>query len=269
MLADSKRVEEKDKTFTEDVTDGKYSNYLFTRLIAKGRRFTKVDFKYTTFDSCYLRNCVFDSCDFTGCRFVSTSLYGSSFAGCKFDYASFERTLIDSDLLDSSCPAAENLKARFARSLRMNFQQIGDPKGANRAIAVELQATEIHLRKAWGSNESYYRKKYRGWRRTKSFLEWVGFKVLDFIWGNGESILKLLRFVVVAILAMAIMDVIYFGDADSVRAYLDALVTAPAIFFGVVSPPGYSTLYLTLILAVRLTAFAFFISIIIKRFNRR
>jgi len=269
MLADSKRVEEKDKTFTEDVTDGRYSNYLFTRLIAKGRRFTKVDFKYTIFDACYLRNCVFDSCDFTGCRFTSTSLHGSSFTGCKFDYASFERTLIDSDLLDTGCPGPENLKARFARSLRMNFQQIGDPKGANKAIAVELQATEIHLRKAWSSNESYYRNKYRSWRRTRAFLEWIGFKVLDFVWGNGESILKLLRFVVAAVLAIAVIDVIYFGDPDSVRAYLNALALAPAVFFGVLSPPNYSTLYLTLILVVRLTTFAFFISIIIKRLNRR
>ena len=75
------------------------------------------------------------------------------FTGCKFDYSIFERTLIDADLLDTECPGQENLKMRFARTLRMNFQQVGDAKAANRAIKVELQATMAHLHKAWRSTE--------------------------------------------------------------------------------------------------------------------
>ena len=60
-------------------------------------------------------------------------------------------------------------------------------------MEVELQATEIHLHKAWRSNESYYRKKYSGPSRVGALIEWTSFKVLDFIWGNGESTWKLLR----------------------------------------------------------------------------
>ena len=81
MLSDSHRVTQIDKLFDGDVSDEQFSNQLFIRLTAKGKRFTNVDFKYSVFDSCYLRNCVFDSCDFIGCRFVGTNLHGSAFSG--------------------------------------------------------------------------------------------------------------------------------------------------------------------------------------------
>jgi len=70
MLPDSNRIHQTDKKFDADVSDDQFVNQLFIRLVAKGKRFTKVDFKYSIFDACYLRDCIFDSCDFTGCRFL-------------------------------------------------------------------------------------------------------------------------------------------------------------------------------------------------------
>lgn len=269
MLSDSNRVHEIDKKVDADVSNVQLINHLFVRLVAKGHRFINVDFKYSIFDACYLRNCTFDSCDFTGCRFVGTNLYGSSFAGCKFDYSSFEKTVIDNDILDTGCPGSENLKMRFARALRMNYQQLGDAVSANKAIGVELQATEVHLRKAWHSNESYYRKKYTGWKRAKSFLEWAEFKVLDFIWGNGESALKLTRAIIFILVMMSMIDAVAFKDPQRLGSYAQAFFEAPQVFLGTLSPTNYPNSYLTSILLVRLVTFGFFMSIIIKRFNRR
>ncbi len=269
MLSNSNRIHETDRKFDSDVQNAKFVNHLFLRLVAKGKRFMSVDFRYTIFDTCYLRNCNFDSCDFTGCRFVGTSLYGSSFAGCKFDYSSFERTVIDNDILDTGCPGHENLKMRFARALRMNYQQLGDATSANKAIGVELQATEVYLHKAWHSNESYYRKKYAGWKRVGAFTEWIEFKVLDLIWGNGESATKLLRVVLVVLLLMSLYDVIAFRDVQRLGSYAQAFVEAPQVLLGTLSPNHYSNLYLTVVLIVRLVALGFFMAIIIKRFNRR
>jgi uncharacterized protein YjbI with pentapeptide repeats len=110
MLSESGRIQQIDKMFEVDVQDGSFVNQLFVRLVAKEKRFTKVDFKKSIFDTCYLRNCKFDSCDFTGCRFVATNLHGSTFSGCKFDYSTFERTLVDADILSTECPGYENLK---------------------------------------------------------------------------------------------------------------------------------------------------------------
>jgi hypothetical protein len=268
-LRESNRTEAKDKNFSADVQQSKFSNYLFTRLIAKKRKFTDVDFRYTIFDTCYLRDCRFDSCDFTGCRFVGTNLSGSSFVGCKFDYVNFERTLIDNDILNAGCPGHENLKMRFARTLRTNYQQLGDAKSANKAIGVELQASEVYLHKAWQSNESYYRKKYAGWKRIIAFVEWLEFRILDFVWGNGESALKLVRAIVFMLAIIAAIEVFAFRDPLALNSYKDALFEAPQVFFGILTPTRYPGSYLTAIVVARLIAFGFFMSIIIKRFNRR
>lgn len=268
-LINSNREHIVDQKIGTDVSSVDYENKLFLRLVAKGRRFEKVNFRFTIFDTAYLRNCVFDSCDFTGCRFIGVNFYSAKFTGCKFDYATFERTIIASDILDNCCPGWDNLKLKFARTLRVNFQQLGDSKSANKAIKVELDATEIHLKKSWSSNESYYRKKYNGWKRVNKFLEWLNFKVLDFVWGNGENTYKLIRSVILLLIAMAIFDVLQFQDITKIASYRDAILKMPEVLLGVVSPTYYSSSYLAIIYFTRLVAMGFFMSIIIKRFNRR
>lgn len=265
----SNRQHHIDKKFESDLSNTDFSNSLFLRLVAKGKRFDNVDFKYTIFDTCYLRKCVFDSCNFTGCRFVGVNFYGASFSGCTFDYATFERTIIDSNILDIGCPGWDNLKLKFARTLRMNFQQLGDSKSANKAIRVELDATEAYLYKAWRSNESYYRKKYTRGKRVGKFFEWLSFEVLDFIWGNGESTFKLVRSIVLFLLFMSLIHVFLCCDPTKVSSYWNSFLSMPSVFLGASKPVGYPESYLAFIFLVRLVAFGFFMSIIIKRYNRR
>lgn len=269
MLTESKRKTETDKAFSQDQADQTYANHQFVRLVAISKTFKNVNFKNSTFDACYLRDSIFDSCDFTGCRFVGTNLHGSKFSGCTFDYAIFERTHVEPDLLDTECPSRENLKARFARTLRTNFQQLGYADAANKAMRVELQATEIHLRKEWSSNESYYRKKYRGLKRVESFLEWIKFKSLDFIWGNGENTYRLFRFVLIIWCLMAVYDVAQFRDPQRIGSYTEAFFTAPEVFLGASSPIAYPKWYLAGITLTRLVLIGFLLAIIVKRFNRR
>lgn len=221
------------------------------------------------FEVCYLRGCVFDSCDFTGCRFSGSNFHGSTFSGCKFDYAWFERTLIDDSILNTGCPGPENLKLKFARTLRMNYQQIGDAQSANKAIKIELEATQLHLYKAWRSAESYYRKNYTGWNRLKVFGQWLNFRTLDIVWGNGESPWKLLRTAGIVVGAVSIIHATFFDDWRLVDNYISAIRKAPQVFFGTVTPATYPTWYLTIIMVTRLIMFGFFMSIVIKRFNRR
>lgn len=219
-----------DQKVVEDMPRGELRNYLFVRLVAKGRKFQKVDFRYSFFDTCYLRDCEFQSCNFTGCRFIGSNLHGSKFSGCQFEYAWFERTVIDSSILDTECPGPDNLKLKFARTLRMNYQQIGEARSANKAIGVELEATQSHLYKAWHSKESYYRKKYRGVPRLKVFAEWFEFKVLDFVWGNGESPWKLLRTTGIIMASLSVADATFFNNWHLVESYISGLGKAPQLF---------------------------------------
>jgi hypothetical protein len=261
-----------DHYFRASISDepARYQNQVFVRLGAvKGTTFRKIHFNHSVFDGCYLTGCVFDGCDFTGCRFIGTNFHQSSFSGCKFWYATFERTQIDDDILISEAPAEENLRMRFARTLRMNFSQLGDAKAVNRAISLELQATEQYLRNSWSRDRnSYYRKKYPGLKQSWQFFRWAEFKVLDLVWGNGESIFKLVRSIALVVAAVAIYDVTALGNPRDISAYWDSIQQAPAIFLGVL-PKSYPPLALTLIAGSRYVGLALLTALLVKRFGRR
>lgn len=269
MLKDSGRITFIDQRFSSNVENVQYENHLFNRLVAHKIEFKKVSFKYCIFDSAYLRYCTFEDCDFTGSKFLDSNLAGSSFNECTFDYVTFERTYVDNDILESRLPERENLRFKFSRSLRMNYKELGDAQSANKAIGIELQATEEHFKNTWSSNKRYYREKYRGFSRIKAFLEWGEFKVLDLIWGNGESTLKLFRFSMIVMLIITLVDVIKSGKHNQVSEYVEVFFKSPQILLGTEKPFFSQSWYVTSILFIRLVLFGFFMSIIIKRFNRR
>lgn len=258
-----------DHRFDADENNSQYMHHLFVRLSAKNKTFTKVDFRYCVFDGCYLRGCRFIACDFTGCRFLSTNFHGSSFSDCQFAYATFEKTAIVDDILESQAPDLENQKVKFARALRVNYQQLGEARSVNKAIKIELEATRLHLRKAWGSKKDYYRRKYSGIKRITSFFQWLGFSVLHLLWGNGESAFRLICSLVVLFALMALYHAIHVGDPAQVASYWRGLCAAPSVFLGVRTSPQYSDGYVTSVAIARLLFFAALTSILIKRFTRR
>lgn len=278
QVAPSGRIPIIDQKFiSKHIISTNYQNRLFQRVVAKGILFERVNFSFSLFDTCYLRNCRFSECNFTGCRFLASNLHGSSFRECTFDYVVFERTIVDSEIFDSCSPRSENLKLRFARTLRTNFQTQGDVASINKAIHVELEATQEHLWKSWISPEEYYRNKYRGWIRVKMFFEWSSFKLLDAIWGNGESVMKLGISVCVLLGIMAFIDyespsrpwLAMSSGTHIVSQFLMSLRRVPAIFFGAKSPSNYNDLYLAAIVFIRLISVSFLMSIVIKRYSRR
>jgi hypothetical protein len=257
-----------DQQWVADAREVRLSDHVFVRSSAKKRTFTNVDFRYSIFDACYFRDCSFDSCDFTGCRFVGTNFHGSTFDGSKFDYASFERTQIDSSVLDVCCPPFENVKSQFARTLRVNYQGIGDVRSANKAILVELDATRTHLLDAWHGNDRYHRQKYKGWTRVKAFVDWLGFVTLDFLWGNGESPGKLARSVGLLLVGIALCDALGHGNSGLISTYWASLVAAPQLFLGTSTSP-FGGFVSAGIVFLRLIAFSLFVSILVRRLVRR
>ncbi len=253
-----------------DVKDEKFPYKVFVRLNAKKVKFTKVSFQHCIFEGCYFNRCVFDSCDFTGCRFIGSNLHLSAFSGCDFDYATFERSHLDDDILLSEAPKEENLRMRFARSLRTNYQQIGDAKAVNRAISVELEATSVYLYKSWRSQESYYKEKYPGLINSGvQFIKWIDFWILDFLWGNGESIVKLLRTIVFGLVVIGIYDTANNGNALNIGDYWSSFKNAPAIFLGIYNPQNFSVSALSTIAGARLVTVALLTALLVKRFSRR
>lgn len=264
---DKEKIE--DKIFDLDLKDESYHNKIFVRLGSKKKRFENVDFSHTFFEGCYFRDCVFDSCNFNGCKFINSNFAGSSFPGSKFDYATFEKSIIDNDILSNNCPSYDNLILKFARSLRMNYQSLGDSESVNMAIRIELSSTKDHLYASWYSKKTYYRNKYKGWSRIKMFLSWANFKMQEFIWGNGEQPFYLLRSILILGVFMSVFDVFKNGNPNHLSDYINSAIKSPSIFLGVSKPSYYSDLYLSIITLFRLISFGLFMSILLKRFNRR
>ena len=282
------RKESTDEMIVEVQKEFNYSNYYYKRLTivpktvdsaneGKPKKeklvFYDIKFQYCTFDSCYIRDCKFEKCDFTGCKFINSNLSGSSFIDCDFKYAQFEKTMVDNDILNTDFHQysdAENLKWKFARTLRLNYQQLGDTASVNKAIRVELNATKLHLKHIWSSQKSYYKNKYNKFNeRMIGFIKWLVFCILDFVWGNGESIWKLVRTTMLFLLSISIINTLNYGNPDSITSYVSHFINSIPLFFGVAKNSECNELYLSIITLVRLVLFGLFMSVLIKRFNRR
>jgi hypothetical protein len=268
-MKESGRVKIEDKIIDSDMDSINFNHVYFIRIGSKNQNFKKIAFCHSYFENCYFRNIVFDSCDFNGCKFINCNFQGSSFPGSTFEYATFEKTYIDSEILDNNSPSHNNLILKFARTLRVNYQGIGESEAVNKAIKIELNATKEHLYESWNSKKAYYRKKYKGIERFEMFLKWVSFKLLDIIWGNGESPIKLLRTSFIWLIAISFIDTIFFKNYNLLPDYFDSILSTPSIFMGINKPHSYPELYLSIITVSRFIGFALFTSIIIKRYSRR
>ncbi|WP_048507728.1 pentapeptide repeat-containing protein [Chryseobacterium angstadtii] len=285
-LVDSGRVEKKDmKFFTNEKTyiskkphyklsDLKYINHLFIRAVAKDIIFENVDFSKTIFESSYLKDCRFIRCNFEGAKFVSCNLQGSYFECCKFDYVIFEKTFVDDEIFECA-PKLDNLKYKFARSLKLNYASIGDYIKSSKAVTIELEATKSHLKDSWLSGEEWYKLKYGGpKRRIEQFWKWTKVSILDFIWGNGESLWRLIRFNLIIFALLTVYDIFEKNNTNAFAIFKVFTIEIPGNYFGLkLKNNNYFEYYddwLNLILVItRLVSFGLLMSIILKKYNRR
>lgn len=291
-LISSNRVEKKDLMFFSSIkrlvdnrqfyvlNGNKFANHLFTRAIAKNIIFENIDFSKTYFENSYLRDCRFIRCNFEGAKFTGCNLIGSYFDDCNFDYVNFERTFVDDEIFNCA-PKKDNLKYKFARSLKLNYASIGDYMKSSKAVSIELAATKSHLKDSWLSGDPYYRTKYGGLQRTvEQFWKWFKVSLLDFVWGNGESLWRLVRFNLIIFSLLTLYDIVEKSVTQiSILEIIEVfLIKVPSNYFGIIikqegGDQNYFEYYpnwLSLFLVVtRLICFGLLMSIIIKKYNRR
>ncbi|MEC4049120.1 pentapeptide repeat-containing protein [Flavobacterium sp. SUN046] len=288
-LNTSSRVEKKDKMFYSSKTDkieniqyfvldgNNFQNHLFVRAIARKMIFKNVDFSKTYFENCYLRDCRFIRCNFEGAKFTGSNLIGSYFKDCNFDYVTFEKTFVDDEIFQCA-PKRDNLRYKFARSLKLNYASIGDYIKASKAVTIELEATKSHLKDSWLSGEEWYKLKYGGIkRRFEQFRKWVAVSLLDFVWGNGESLWRLIRFNLIIFSILTLFHIFSKSVTDVYKILDIFIIKIPSNYFGIVVKGtdnnnyfDYYPAWLNLTLVItRLICFGLLMSIIIKKYNRR
>lgn len=253
-----------DKEFKGDMTQS-FEQMELVRVYAVKVTFTGVSFKQAALTNCYFRNCTFIRCDFTGTQIKDCYFKGSSFAQCPFRYTTWEKTQLDEDFLDKCLPSEENLARDLVRSLRVNFAQIGNQDAVNKAAAIEVKLTGLHLYNAAYSKQSYYRtfEKYNGWNRLWFILKHFRWKVLDWLWGNGESLSRVLFNGTFLIMLSAA----FLAKSSSTLNYPDALWLSFLNFWGIGQP--LSHLFAVILTVARFVFFGLFMAILVKRLSRR
>lgn len=226
--------------------------------------FVDVSFKQCDFSLCYFRNCRFIRCDFTGATLKDSNMRGSQFEECNFRYTTWEKTILDEHFLDTCLPSEENLARDLARSLRVNFAQIGNYEAVNKAASIEVILTGQHLYNAAYSRQSYYRAKYKGMSRLAHTIGHIRWKALDLLWGNGESIVRVASSGLAVILAVAL---VLMRD-HSQLLFPDALWTVFSNFWGIQSGHLPDS-YLVVLTIIRFVLLGLFMAILVKRLSRR
>jgi hypothetical protein len=250
--------------FTVNVSNEDYSRHDLTRIYAVRITFTKVTFKQSNFSDCYFRNCRFVDCDFTGAFIRTSNLQGSQFENCSFRYTTWEKSRLDDDFMDNCLPNEENLARDLVRSLRVNFTETGNYEAVNRAAAIEVRLTGQHLYKAAYSREAYYRSKYKGWDRAKHGLQHAGWKVLEWLWGNGESVIQI---GLSSLVAVTLVSLLYAWNAN--LGFGDAFLESLWHFWGKQYARALPSALALALAIVQFVALGLFMAILVKRLSRR
>lgn len=264
-LTDHSKPLIEDKEFSADLREHDLAQQVLRRVFAVKKTFIGVSFKQSEISDCYFRNCRFIRCDFTGASVRRSNFRGSQYEECKFQYSTWEHTQLDEEFLDNCLPSEENLARDLVRSLRVNFGHIGNYAAVNKAASIEVMLTGQHLFHAAYSKQSYYRSKYKGWVRVLHAARHARWKALDLLWGNGESIFRILLTGVATVILWAI----FLAWAYPQFTWPQSIVSVTYAFWGVTGSPPLPSHDLTLLTVVRFVLFGLFMAILVKRLARR
>lgn len=254
-----------DKEFASDVSKEDLTQKALRRVFAVSKTFVDVRFKQTEISQCYFRNCRFIRCDFTGANISRSNFRGSQYEECKFHYSTWEHTHLDEEFLDNCLPSEENLARDLVRTLRVNFTHIGNYPAVNKAASIEVALTGLHLFNAAYSKQSYYRSKYKGWNRFAHCARHLKWKALDLLWGNGESLFRVIICGILSIFAWSA----FLAWHHPHFSWPDSLSVVAQSFWGVSTTPPVPEGHLAALTALRFMLVGLFMAILIKRLARR
>ena len=264
-LREHKKPLIEDQEITDNVRKEDLSQRVLSHVYAVEKVFEKVSFKQSEVSNAYFRNCTFINCNFTGATISKSNLRGSTFDGCDFRYCIIEKTFLDESFLDRCLPSEENLARDLARTLRVNFSQTGNYEAVNKAASIEVSLTGQHLFNVAYSKQSHYRRKHKGWERVIYGLKHAKWKALDILWGNGESILK----IIVSAMALIVLSALVLSAAQPQLSFFNSLLAVGSAFWGVKTGIAMLDSYLVLLTIARFCFFGLFMAVLIKRLSRR
>lgn len=181
----------------------------------KGVTYRQCDFSYSTIDRGYFHKAKFERCKFIGTRFVATNFRSATFEGCDFSYADFDRCIVSVPQLLANLPSFANVRWELLHNLRANMRALGDIRHEPDLVWQEIE-TEIEHWRAVSRGEGGYYRKYTRTDRLLARLKHLRLLAERYIWGHGESLLRLFIATLAALMLLGLLNA--FGRIDDLGA---------------------------------------------------
>lgn len=184
-----------------------FKNLLLEDVQGKGVTYQDCDFSYSIVVRSYFHGAKFSRCKFIGTRFVSTVLRSATFEGCDFSYADFDRSVVPIPQVLANLPAYPNVRWELLHNLRANARSLGDTQHESDLIWREIDTEMEHWRSVCQVQAGYYQKYSRAERVLARLRRW---RLLAerYVWGHGESLLRLGVATLVALVALALLNAV-------------------------------------------------------------
>jgi|SRR5882724_4493935 len=174
----------------------------------------------------YFFHSKFIKCKFIGTRFVECNFRQATFDQCTFDYADFNRCIVPAPQILANLPAYANVRWEFLHNLKANGRAVGDVRFESKIVSKEIEAEIEHWQSIRRRPSGYYEKYNNHRDLLGAWYHSLRLVVERYVWGHGES---LIRLIIAAITALLIISIAHFiGRVSEFSS--PSLSTLPAIF---------------------------------------
>jgi hypothetical protein len=213
-----------------------FSNQYLLDIDGKGVTYENCSFFASVIERGYFHQAHFKQCNFRGARFINSVFRSATFEGCDFAYADFNHSLIPIPQLLANLPEQPNVRWELLHNLRANTRSVGDTRFDSELVWREID-TELEHWRAIGKHDSRYYEKYTRWDRIRAKLRRHRLLAERWVWGHGESLLRLaVATVVLLIIIATIATIARLPNLDNVtigavlRQWSDTLTLMSALF---------------------------------------
>lgn len=145
----------------------------------------------------------FTNCKFFGTRFVECNFRQASFDQCTFDYADFNRCVLPVPQILANLPSFANVRWELLHNLKANGRSVGDVRFEPKIVSKEIEAEIEHWRSIRHRPSGYYEKYNNSKDLFLARYHSVRLFVERYVWGHGESLLRLFIATIFALLILS------------------------------------------------------------------
>lgn len=221
-----------------------FTNSILEDVEGKEVVYRECHFSYSIFIRGYFHKAKFEGCKFIGTRFVTTNFRSATFEGCDFSYADFDRCVVPVPQLLANLPTFANVRWELLHNLRANARSLGDTRHESDLVWQEIDTEMEHWRSVSRGQAGYYHKYSRTDRVLAGLRHWR-LLIERYVWGHGESLVRLSIATLVALVVLGLLNAIgRAGDVGSIsigsmlKLWVDSFVFIAALFVDLPSVNG-------------------------------